>query len=99
MTAAIRQEPQSLLEAGVRRLASVGSGHRAKPRQKRQVPLWMKHFWWMFLNTLGTALSMSAFVTGLFVFHSIAGFLGLGVAFLVLDYKIAVNRRVLKSRR
>lgn len=84
----------SLLELGVRKMTEA----RAK-RAPRQGPGLLRRCWAAVSGVLGTLAALVCFVVAAFAVGFVLGMAVAGVAFLLLDFKVSVARRIAHERR
>lgn len=87
-------ESRSLIEMGIGWVAK-----SAAKRKTRNGPGVLTRAWWFLTEILGTMCSLAAITTGGFLLAPFAGWIVLGVAFLVLDFKLGVTRRKRQGER
>lgn len=93
---AVLPAPESLVEVGVRQLATWKAGRTKKARTG---PSRLSRVWHFLSGLLGTLLALTSFTVAAFMVHMVVGFVVLGVAFLLLDTKATINRRAQGERR
>lgn len=87
-------ESRSLIEMGIGWVAK-----SAAKRKTRNGPGAVTRVWWFLTEILGTMLSLAGFIIGGFLLAPFAGWMMLGVAFLVLDFKLGVTRHARRGER
>jgi len=85
-------DPPTLIEVGLKSVASL----RGR-RRKKEGPSALQHLWASVSGLVGTIFALACFVIAAFMFSTIVGFLVLGVCLLLLDTKVAINRRTRAS--